>query len=461
MQNDYLNPIAKAPEQISVKSDDQPLGADTIILGLLLVSYFYVLPLGRYSFFGVATDFRIYDFAFIGFMLFAGLKYLPRLGELRRQRSRFHYWTIALIIVVWLSLIFTSLQSRNNLTTVFSAVLRAFRFSHYLLIPSLIVLIANTPRRQRFLTNIFYANILLQALLAFGQGLGWLPTFWPSYWLYYGKQTVGTLSPHHLQISIVMMLGLALSATYLRTARNPFQIIIAGGGAALMLAATIFSGTRTAWVSIPFMILAYLYIHRSKSIVPLIGLGLLVAVVFGALWGIIQDPIEAQIQTRLLDGIASGGLSEPLSDRLAIYDQDIINRLLKRPWVLVIGAGFQNVLYAIGAAGAHNNYLQAWFELGIVGLVVYLGMLKTILGSLRATAASTANRFAQVLSKDVWAAFIGVMVSMLAGETLWAQYSMFTLSGQILALVGLAACPLFWDQHANQKPSDAQLANTV
>jgi hypothetical protein len=35
---------------------------------------------------------------------------------------------------------------------------------------------------------------------------------------------------------------------------------------------------------------------------------------------------------------------------------------------------------------------------------------------------------------------------MIFGETLWAQYSMFTLTGQIMTLVALAASPLYWEQ---------------
>jgi hypothetical protein len=58
------------------------IGGATLWLAVLITSYFYALPLGRFSFGGVATDFRIYDFVFIAFMLFAGLRYGKRVNEL-------------------------------------------------------------------------------------------------------------------------------------------------------------------------------------------------------------------------------------------------------------------------------------------------------------------------------------------------------------------------------------------
>jgi O-antigen ligase len=449
----YRNPSLPLDHSASysASSPREGLGGQTILLALLISSYFYVLPLGRYSVAGFSSDYRIYDFVFVFFMLAVGFKKLPRLGELRSDRYQYHFWGIFLIVLVWFSLIFTALFGGFN--SLLPALIRAFRFTAYFIIPSLIVTVVDTPVRQRFLVWVFYLNVLVQAGLAFAQELGRLPTFWPSYWHFYGDPApVGTLSLNHLQISVVMLLGLALSATFLRTARSPFQALLAGVGAAVMLAVIFFSGSRSAWFAIPVMALAYIYAHRLRGIGTFLGLIVLVA---GSLWALqswVADPIQQQIETRLMFEIEYGGISAPLDDRLTIYE-DFDTRLRRRPWVLLTGSGFQNISYFLPNPGAHNNYLQAWLELGLLGFIVYLGFLTTILRTLRATAINTHSAFEKVLASDVWVAFVGVMVTMLAAETLWAQYSSFTLSGQILALVGLATCPLYWAKNET-KPSD-------
>jgi O-antigen ligase len=346
--------------------------------------------------------------------------------------------------MVWLSLIITSV-ARTSDTKIFAAVLRAFRFSAYLLTPTFTVAIVDTPKRQQFLLRVLYLNIVIQAALAFAQAMDWLPNFWPMYWLVnYGDHPVGTLSPHHLQIAVVMMLGIGLALSFSRTSANWIAKGIHAGLAALMLAVILFSGTRTVWFSLPVLGLAYLFIHRVRGFFMILLFAFGVGVTLWLARDYVRDPAQERLETRLIIPIEQKGIREIFSDRITIYDDEFWQRLANRPWVLVIGSGFQNVSYFLGATGAHNNYLQAWFELGLIGLIIYLRFLKAISNSLLAIARHRKSSFEQIISKDVWAAYMGILATMLAGETLWAQYSTFTLTGHIMCLIGLAACSRNW-----------------
>ncbi|HLO13694.1 MAG TPA: O-antigen ligase family protein [Anaerolineales bacterium] len=423
---------------------DAGIGGATLWLAVLITSYFYALPLGRFSFVGVATDFRIYDFVFIAFIFFVGLRYGKRVKELYKDHKDFHYWTVVLLIVVWFSLIITFLVGKHD-TTIFAAALRAFRFTAYLLVSSFIVAIANTPRRQQFLLRVLYLNIFIQAALAFAQGLGRLPNFWPTYWLIgYGDYPVGTLSPHHLQIAVVMMLGIGLALSFSRMSTNLIGKGIHVSLAALMVAVILFSGTRTVWFSLPVIALAYLLIHRVRGLFVIVFFAGCVAVTLWLGRNYIHDPAQLQVETRLTNPLELRGVRGIFYDRLAIYDNDFVQRIAAHPWVLIVGSGFQNVSYFLGATGAHNNYLQAWFELGLIGLLIYLRFLKAISDSLLGIASKGRASAEQKFSRDIWAVYIGVLATMLAGETLWAQYSMFTLTGQIMTLIALATCSRNW-----------------
>jgi hypothetical protein len=162
------------------------------------------------------------------------------------------------------------------------------------------------------------------------------------------------------------------------------------------------------------------------------------------MWNIVQDPIETQIQTRLVDRLDRFGFDGIAAERTVIYFHYFPRAVKRAPWIIFIGCGFQNIRHYMPATGGHNNYLHVFLELGIIGLIVYLKFLFGILQTLKRTADRTSNAFEKLIAQDVWVAFVAVMVTMLVGESLWAQYSMFTLTGQIMALVAVATCPLNW-----------------
>ncbi|MBN2117177.1 MAG: O-antigen ligase family protein [Anaerolineales bacterium] len=428
------------------EQEQTKIGAPVLVLSVLITSYFYCVPLARLE--SAGTDWRIYDIVFALFFLFFGLHFLPRLQQLFKDRNTFLYWAGLLLVMVWLSLILT--VGIGGMSRLPPAIIRSIRFSAYFFTAGFVVLLADTPRRYRFLFGVIYINIATQAVLAFAQGMGRLGSFWPVYYTaIYGVLPVGTLSPHHKQIGVVMLLGISMSLTLLRSKSGALRVVVLGL-LAIMVMVPIFAKSRTAWLGFAFLFAGYVFINRQQSIRILLAVGVGLMVIFTVGSNSLVSVLQDNVNEVFIDRYERLGFEGIAGDRLLVYD-NYPDAIAKSPWVLLTGVGFQNVLKFISAAGAHNNYAQAWFELGIFGFVFYMRMLFSVLKSLRSTADVTESCFERAAAQDAWAAFIAVMATMLVGETLWAQSSMYTLTGQIMTYMALAAAPLHYPSFAKKE----------
>jgi O-antigen ligase len=412
-------------------------------LAALISSYYYVLPLGRYSLGGTASDFRLFDFVFVGFMLFVGL---PRLGELRALFNNQHIFVRYSIIFMWFVLM------SLGLTFVFAgqskflaAGLRGYRFLSYFIAAAYVLVLVDNPSKFRLIFRVIYANLVIQALLSFFQAQGWIPGFWPSYWLVtYGEWPVGTLSPHHKHIGVVLLLGLALSLTLLRETKSRFFKLVYLGLIIIMILDSIYTGARTAWLAFIALYIADAFVYRSLNLFPIVIISIVLGLLFFFGSPDFLIPIETQLEERLFAPLEDEGIDGIASERTVIYFEYIPDAIERNPWVLLTGTGFQNISDIMAATGAHNNYLQAILELGLFGFLAYMLLLYKISSNLWQGAKSLPPSFEKYVAGAGFVAFMSVLVTMLVGESFWAQYSMFTLTGQIITLVALAVSPLLW-----------------
>jgi O-antigen ligase len=206
----------------------------------------------------------------------------------------------------------------------------------------------------------------------------------------------------------------------------------------------VFAASRTAWLGFVALALAYLYVHWGKAI----GVTILVAVgillMFWLTRDFVQTPLEETFRFVFIDRIERQGIEGILGDRIEVYD-NYPDAIYQAPWILIIGTGFQNISVYLRATGAHNKFVQAWFELGIIGFIIYIAFLISTLRSLYRSGQQASDTLQRTVAQDMWAVFVAILATMLVGETLWAQYSMFTLTGQIMTLMALAISPLIWN----------------
>lgn len=434
-----LSPTAKA-----ISGDKRAIGLPVIALAILISSYFYVLPLGRFSFAGFLSDFRLYDFAFVFFFLTIGLRYWNSLITLWRDSTSFFRWAVFLLYLVWMS-IGVAYFIGGNSAYLFPTLIRAFRFTAFFIASGYAVVLVKTRRQYEFIIIIIYINILIQALLGFAQGIGILPGLWPDYWLVgYGFRPVGTLSPHHKQMGIVMLLGIGMTIGFIRSYQSVSSRFFLLAFLGLMVAVPIMAGSRTAWLGYGAGIAGAIIVLRGRAFSGVILSGIFLMLSFQLSGELVQTALQESVDARFMDRLNNQGIEGIVGERLPIY-ASFLSNIVDYPWVIILGAGFQNVDLVVAGTGAHNNYLQAFIELGFIGFIVYVLFLRSIWQQLRLVAQNSASGGSPWHMGDGLSIFfVALLGTMLVGESLWAQYSMFTLTGQIMTTVGVVVAPLYW-----------------
>jgi len=429
---------------------ENDLSFQIFILAILVSSTFYVVPLSRFEYFG--TDFRLFDFVFAFFFLTVGLNKLSDVIQLLKKKKTFFWWISILLVLVWFSLAMTF--ATGGTAKVLPAIIRGIRFTAYLFTGVYVVVLVDTSQKFRWILRILYINIIIQAALSTAQRLGWLGSLWPYYYTsIYGELPVGTLSAHHKQIGVVMLIGLGISLSYIRTRKNIFTRFINIFFMGLMISASVFAVSRTAWLGMAGMALGYFFIYKNRSIGMLI---LLIIGLFSSFFlleriGVdISGVLQEDINRVFLNRIEQQGLEGVAGDRFTVYET-VPERIARNPWILLIGTGFQNQSTFFYGSGAHNNYLHVWMELGIFGFIIYMGMLHNILLDLRKVRVKVQDSLENTYAQDVFAVFVGILFTMLVGETLWAQPSMQTMTAQIMIMVGLGVAPFYFDKNFNDE----------
>jgi O-antigen ligase len=164
---------------------------------------------------------------------------------------------------------------------------------------------------------------------------------------------------------------------------------------ALMLGGMVVSFSRGGLIGLTVGVVSMVVALGRRAVPALVGLAagaaLLIALTFGGvLPSSVQDRVVSaveQLQVFDVRGITATADTFNQIERLAIW-QAAGNMYLTHPW-LGVGVGNYNVVYPqyalpdwqISEGQAHNYFLQALAETGLVGLLAYLAMLGIALGT--------------------------------------------------------------------------------
>ncbi|MEO7990190.1 MAG: O-antigen ligase family protein [Chryseolinea sp.] len=415
-------------------------------LVVLLVSYYYCLPLGRFSVGGFDSDFRVFDFAIV----FNFVYYLsnPSIAKefsiLSNATAWFVRWYKVLSILVVFSILIALMYSGSSF--LLPTLIRAFRFVSYMMTAFLVFAVVRNKSDFIFFFQLTFWLMAGVGFIAFLQGLGLLPNFWPDYWrIMYSENDapVATLSPHHKHIGVIMLTGVCIGIGNLMITRSVIVKIAIGVMCLIMFTVPLFSGTRTYMLGFVGVIPAILILGNSRAVIPI------AVMVLGAYFFLqysgdeITSRVENKFNERVTGRIEKLGYGGLYEERTVIYF-DILRTITDKPYLLVTGTGFQNIQNFIAANGAHNNYLQALMELGIGGLFVFVSFLILLWKNLWRVMRVSRDKDIVIIAQYTWVAFCGVLVTMFVGETFWGQAAMFTLAGQLSFLFSLAVTPLYW-----------------
>lgn len=415
-------------------------------LTVIIISFFYCLPLGRFSLGGFDSDFRVFDFAILfGFAYYLSIPLVTaEIGRLLKSNRWFFKWLKVLAGLVIFSLVISLMYSGSSF--ILPRLIRMYRFLAYLLLPFLVFAVVRNKSDFLFLFRVFFWLMAGVGLIAFMQGLGLLPNFWPEYWrIMYSENDapVATLSPHHKHIGVIMLVGVCVGLGYLIRTKSLWLKVIIGLACLVMFTVPLFGGTRTYLLGFVGVIPAIFFIGKGRGMVAILAL-VVGSVIFLQYYGdSITTRVESKFDERVTGRIDKLGYEGLYRERTVIYS-DIARTLIRYPFLLVTGTGFQNIFAFIGANGAHNNYLQALMELGLVGLYVFISFLVLLWKNLKTATNQIKDRDISIIARYTWVALCGVLLTMFAGETFWGQAAMFTLAGQLSFLFGLVVSPLYW-----------------
>lgn len=414
-------------------------------LMVLIVSFFYCLPLGRFSVGGFDSDFRIFDFAIIlvfGYYL-TQEQVMHEVGNIIRSKFWFTRWLKWLIILILVSLLVATAFSGTNF--LLPRLIRVFRFLAYLSVPFTVLAVVRTRAQYLVLFRVYFGAIAVVGVIAFLQGLSLLPNFWPDYWrIMYSENDapVATLSPHHKHMGVIMLVGLCLGIGFFFRARTWWSKLLLAGLILMMFTVPLFAGTRTYLLGFVGVIPAMLYIGRLNLVLPIVLLVMAGLLFFQFGGGAVSSRVERKFEERVTARIDKLGYEGLYRERTIIY-WDILRAVGEHPYLLITGTGFQNIFSFIGANGAHNNFLQALMELGLTGFIVFLSFLALLWRNLLTTT-RIRDRDISPMAQYTWVALCGIIMTMFVGETFWGQAAMFTLAGQLSFLFALAVSPLYW-----------------
>jgi O-antigen ligase len=411
----------------------------------LLISFFYCLPLGRYNVGGFDSDFRIYDFMILlvfGFYLL-NQDVAREISRILHVQDLFTKWIKWLIVLLILSIFIATFYS--GITFLLPRLIRLYRFISYLIVPFFVIAAVRTRTQYLTVFNTFFLLTAVTALIAFLQGLNYLPNFWPEYWVEMYSENdapVATLSPHHKHIGVVMLVGVCIGLGYFLIVRNFFLKFLIAVSILVMFTVPLFAGTRTYLLGFVGVFPALIYIGRVQFIASLTFLVIIAYFTLSAGGEQITERVEQKFEKRVASRVERFGYEGLYRERTVIYE-DILRAIIQHPYLLLTGTGYQNIFSFIGANGAHNNYLQAMMELGLLGFFVFISFLVLLWRNLK-WSMKIKDRQISILSQYTWVAFAGILMTMFVGETIWGQAAMFTLAGQLSFLFALAISPLYW-----------------
>lgn len=412
-----------------------------MLLFLLIVSYFYNLPVLKYSLTG-NNEFRLYDVVGVFLMV----HYLKFFNAINVQISRilffnkFKRFAVYCAIMLVATLVFSFFL--NRMVWFIQSFLYLYHMWVFFIGAVLIYTSVNTIKRYKKFVYLIASLVILEGLIVLFQNLGIIPFLWNrEYALSYDGFLSGTLGPNKIVLGMTMLISLAflMSAVFIKPLKifRPY-IYSAIGIAAIVILIT---GSRTTYVA-GIIFLVYFFLRNMGrafqiSIYTLIGFFIL-TYTNPQIIELIDDTIKGRITNK----ITGPGDVNTVEDFTGIYDdlgsgrnylhKQYVIYLAERPYIIPFGIGLNNRLL-IGFS-AHNQYLSLINEVGLVGLyffmtwlLSYLTIVKGKLPSIRAS-----------LNGLVFA----MIVSLYFGEHLYIYRPLFALLGLFLLMAALIVKPL-------------------
>lgn len=210
------------------------------------------------------------------------------------------------------------------------------------------------------------------------------------------------------------------------------QKVFVGLGTIVTIGMLVLSGSRGAMLgSLAGAIVSVVYLRRylrGKVIVRGIFAGLLVSV---AIVLVVSVQFTEVVESRI-ERTTAGDASTVTAGRVDIWSK-ALQTMAKNPQSFIFGNGWRTFDPIIGR-GAHNMYLNMLFELGVIGLILYLILLYKLLKLFRISV-NQASGAARTYIIGVIFSFFAIIISTSSSELYRPWMLIWACTGLMLRLV--------------------------
>ena len=408
---------------------------------LMMISYFYNLPILNYSLTG-SNEFRLFDIVglLIIYLTFTNSIFLYQIIQ------QFKFLKTLFYFLIWASftILFTFIYSLaiGNLVWGIQSLLYLFHFwSFFLTAVFLFVLVQDLI----FLKNIVVVTLILAIftfLIVILQNFDVVPFLWSDiYKLSYQGFLSGTLGPNKIVLGMTCLFVFIFSMGLFNEKRVQINSFLLISTISISLITLILSGSRNTYVGLLTFAVYYFFRDFIKFSISIMVLAVVFVVVssinseiFDKLTDVYQYRIENKIRNpNSFKEARVDELYEDLGSGRKELSYMYLQSLIEHAYIVPFGAGFNNRLVLNGTS-AHNIYLSLINETGLVGLFLYitwmLSFLKTRL-----------LNFAQ-LEVAFHGLILAMLVTLLFGEHIYVYRTSFGLTGLFLFVTIIFVSPL-------------------
>ncbi|WP_203257328.1 O-antigen ligase family protein [Hyunsoonleella ulvae] len=413
-------------------------------LALMILSYFYNLPVLKYSAIG-NNELRLYDITGL-FILYLVITNTSLFNLYINSKSYFKYLKI---FILW-----------GGFTLIFNAIFSFFKgrplwfvqsclyYYHLLVFFYTSILLAMYLRKRsnyKYVVNYVLLLALLEGVLVFLQHARIVPFLWNEvYAKAYGGFLSGTLGPNKINLGMNMFFSFVLASGLLLQKQLKTNRLLVITTIFVTLATIGVSGSRTTYLGL-IVFLCVLFVSKTKKFFGLsivISLGVIIAFFLNLEF---IEAITSTIENRVIDKVSdplllSGEsldvdqLYEDLGSGRKQLSLRYLEYLLENPLIIPIGIGLNNRLLI--HFSAHNIYLSLINEVGLVGLFFYFRWLANYL-FLKFGKVSSLKITLQGLT-------VAMIVTLFFGEHLYIYRSLFSIIGYFLLIVILLIAPRYY-----------------